>query len=165
MTDTLHRHDEGGPVAEIACEGEEAVASWTLPAGQLLDDHPELNTGGYVYFTLHETPTIPVEGGELLDFSGTRLDNDTHISASVPVKPGVEYRAHLLVAYEDGEAWHNDTVFTCEMEAEISEEAVMIEAPVLPFTGPVDWLLPVALVLIGVGAGLVQWAKGGSWST
>lgn len=164
--DTLHRHDEGGPTASVECspDGLTALATWSLPPGQLLPDHPELGTGGYVYMTLHETPTDPLPGSAI-DFTGALLGPDTVASTSAEIETGVEYRAHVLVAYETGEAWHNDTIFTChEVTPQVSSQ-VIVATPspgdgvdVLPFTGigSFEALALLGVLLLASGLGLLR---------
>ncbi len=146
--DTLHRHDEGGPTATIECNDLVATATWSIPEGKLLKDHPELNTGGYVYFTPDSDPIDVVkesEGGEAKDFSGAVFGPSGGLETiTLHTEDGVLYRAHILLAYEDGPAWHNDTRFVCE--------TVQTDAPieVLPYTGADDfigWIVAAGLLI------------------
>ena len=159
MTETLHRHDPGGPEAAIDCADGRATATWDLPAGQLLQDHPELNTGGYVYFTLDSEPTnviVEADGGDIHDFSGWDIPENPIMDLVLrDVEPGVVYRAHILLAYEDGPTWHNDTRFTCGVE--ITETPVVIEVETLPETGlDLTGLLLVGSLLLVGGLGLLR---------
>ena len=158
MTETLHRHDPGGPEAVVVCEDGSAVAVWDIPAGQLLQEHPELDTGGYVYFTLDSEPTNTIEqiyGGETRDIAGWDVpEGETMTITLNQVEPDVLYRAHLLLAYEDdGPAWHNDTQFSCSsVLTEITETPISIEVETLPETGLGDstgLLLVASLLFIG----------------
>ncbi len=149
--DVIHRQDPGGPEADIDCAADGGVlATWQIEGGQLLDTHPELNTGGYTYFTLDSDPTnviVQADGGDFTDFSGVNIpEGGVSVSLSLGrTDPGTVYRAHILLAYEDGPAWHNDTQFNC---------VTALPAPldVLPFTG-FDFTGPVILaaLLIAVG--------------
>ncbi len=146
MDNTIHRHDEGGPTATVTCEDGGATAAWKAPVGNILLDHPELNTGGYVYFTFDSEPTNVIKDDSATDFSGgvftVPADIVTHLQIA---DAGVLYRAHVLLAYEDGRTWHNDTQFTCE--------AAPVAAPIteLPYTGIEGGLVFAAVLLIGVG--------------
>ena len=153
--DVIHRHDPGGPEADIDCATDGSVlATWQIEGGQLLQTHPELNTGGYTYFTLDSDPIdviIQAEGGDFSDFSGWDIPEDG-VSISLALgrtEPGTVYRAHILLAYEDGPAWHNDTQFNCVT-------APQAPLDVLPFTG-FDFTGPVILgaFLLAVGIRLL----------
>lgn len=168
VKETIVRSEDEGPTPDIECaeDGTAATATWLVPAGQLLDDSEapeELDTGGYVYFTLDSAPTDVikgVEGGETADFSGANIDGPTPVSITTEVEPGVDYRAHLLLAYDDGTMVHDDTVFVCE--APVAEATTTTVAQptttdtpdTLPLTGAAgtDLLLPLAIVLTGLGA-------------
>ena len=149
--DVIHRHDPGGPEASIDCdEGGSVLATWQIEGGQLLDTHPELNTGGYVYFTLDSEPINVItqeDGGDFTNFSGWDIPEGgvTVDLALGHTELGVVYRAHILLAYEDGSTWHNDTQFICETAAPSPVPAI----EVLPFTGfdPSLWLVAGALLL------------------
>ncbi len=152
--DVIHRQDPGGPEAAIDCANGSVLATWQIEGGQLLDTHPELNTGGYTYFTLDSDPIdviIQAEGGDFSDFSGWDIPEDG-VSISLPldqVESGTVYRAHILLAYEDGPAWHNDTQFNC-----VTAPPATLET--LPFTGfDPTGLLILASFLIAVGLRLV----------
>lgn len=167
---TIHRHDEGGPTAEVTCNNDStASATWKIPEGQLLNNASapeELTTGGYTYFTPNDAPTDVIsgaEGGQHADFSGQYMEGGYLNPITTKIEYGVEYRAHILLAYEDGPAWHNDTVFVCPEPT--TEVAVTIETPapdVLPFTGfdPILSLIGAASIISG--ALLIKfsrWAK------
>lgn len=152
--DVIHRQDPGGPEADISCDNGNVLASWQIEPGQLLKTHPDLNTGGYTYFTLDSDPIGVIkeaEGGDFSDFSGWDIPENVTVSLELnQVQSDVVYRAHILLAYEDGPAWHNDTQFVC---------AAAAPAPldVLPFTG-FDWtgLLILAAFLTAVGVSLLN---------
>ena len=153
--DVIHRQDPGGPEADIDCAADGSIlATWQIEGGQLLQTHPELNTGGYTYFTLDSDPIdviIQAEGGKFSDFSGWDIPEDG-VSINLALartEPGVVYRAHILLAYEDGPAWHNDTQFNCVT-------APPAPLDVLPFTG-FDWTgtLMMASFLIAIGLKLL----------
>ena len=162
--DVIHRADPGGPEASIDCANGSAAAAWAVPAGQLLLDHPELNTGGYVYFTLDSTPIDVIkeaDGGDAVDFSGTDATEGLTIATIMlnQVEPGVVYRAHILLAYEDGRVWHNDTQFVCSLPpVEITETPVSIEVETLPVTGLGDstGLLLLAAFLVAGGISVLR---------
>ena len=153
--DVIHRQDPGGPEANIDCATDGSVlATWQIDGGQLLDTHPELNTGGYVYFTLDSEPINVItqdEGGDFTNFSGWDIPEDG-VTVSLTLghtDPGTVYRAHILLAYKDGPAWHNDTQFNCVT-------APPAPLDVLPFTG-FDWTgtLMMASFLIAIGLKLL----------
>ncbi len=154
----IHRHDPGGPEADIDCaEDGSVLATWQVEEGQLLETHPELNTGGYVYFTLDSEPTntiIQADGGDFIDFSGWDIPEGVSIDLALGrTEPGVVYRAHILLAYEDGPAWHNDTQFTCATAP--SPPTPTVET--LPFTGfdPTGFLM-VGSLLLALGMRLLK---------
>ena len=156
--DVIHRHDPGGPEADIDCvEDGSVLATWQIEGGQLLKTHPVLNTGGYTYFTLDESPTAVIKeagGGDFEDFSGWDIPEGVSIDLALGrTEPGVIYRAHILLAYEDGPAWHNDTQFICETAAPLSTPTV----EVLPFTGfdPTVFLV-VGSLLLALGVRLLK---------
>lgn len=179
VKETIVRSEDPGPAPEIECaeDGNEATATWIIPEGQLLTNNTapaELATGGYVYFTPHDAPTAvirTVDGDELIDFSGANLSPDTVVQISTAIEPGIEYRAHLLLAYEDGPTIHDDTVFVCDAPvpvadtttATVAQPTTVADAPVdtLPMTGVSSVLLSVALVLVGAGAILLRLLGGG----
>lgn len=177
VKETIVRSEDQGPQPEIECaeDGTAATATWLVPAGQLLDNSEapdELGTGGYVYFTLDSAPTDVIresEGGEFVDFAGAKLNEPASVSITTEVEPGVDYRAHLLLAYEgdDGARVHTDTVFVCE--APVAETTTTTVAQptttdtpdTLPFTGAAhaDWMLPIALALTALGSGIILGAS------
>ena len=162
--DVIHRHDPGGPEASIDCaEDGSVLATWQIEGGQLLKTHPELNTGGYTYYTLDSTPINVIKqkgGGHFADFSGWDIpEGGVSIDLALDhTESGVVYRAHILLAYEDGPAWHNDTQFVCTT-------AIALPAPAtptvetLPFTGfDLTGLLVVGSLLMATGVRLLnQW--------
>jgi len=155
--DVIHRHDPGGPEADIDCTKDGSVlATWQINGGQLLDTHPDLNTGGYVYFTLDSEPSTTIthrNGGEFIAFSGKKIVEGTSIDLTLSrTEPGVVYRAHILLAYEDGPAWHNDTQFTCSPPPSPTPVS-----GTLPFTGfDLTGLLIVGSLLLAAGVRLLR---------
>ena len=163
--DVIHRHDPGGPEASINCaEDGSVLATWQINGGQLLDTHPELNTGGYTYFTLDSEPINVIkqkDGGDFTDFSGWDIPQGG-VSIDLALghtESGVVYRAHILLAYEDGPAWHNDTQFICETAAPSSAPATPT-VETLPFTGlDLTGLLVIGSLLVAVGVRLLRSTK------
>ncbi len=160
--DVIHRHDPGGPEASIDCDEDGSVlATWQIEGGQLLDTHPELNTGGYVYFTLDSEPINVItqeDGGDFTNFSGRDIPEGgvTVDLALGHTELGVVYRAHILLAYEDGSTWHNDTQFICETAAPSPVPATPT-VETLPFTGfDLTGLLVVGSLLLAFGMKLLK---------
>ena len=158
--DVIHRHDPGGPEATIDCDDNGSVlAVWEVESGQLLDTHPVLNTGGYVYYTLDSEPSNVItqeEGGSSDDFSGAPLSAGQIQLTLGQTESGVVYRAHILLAYEDGPTFHNDTRFTCESVTSMAD-SVNPMPDVLPFTGfDLTGLIIVASLLMGLGVSLLR---------
>lgn len=179
VKETIVRSEDPGPTPEVVCaeDGTAATATWIIPAGQLLGDDEapvELGTGGYAYFTPHDAPTDVIsqsQGGETTDLSDANLREPAVVSISTEVEPGVEYRAHILLAYEgeDGLTVHDDTVFVCEAPVAVAETTtttvaqpqpeVTETADTLPATGlATGVLLPLAILFSAAGAAILKWA-------